>query len=109
MKIMPVVRSAVVFLREDGTIEKPAFQVFRHAGGACIRIGRNAFFFDADGHLTGTECKAGSDVDPDAAREAYMSTPDNNTRPREPYFLEGSKGWADETRGWPVDPRETRR
>lgn len=113
MKILPTMSKGVVLLHEDGrTFEMAPFQVFLSGGGqTCIRIGRNAFFFERDGSFDGSECKV-SGINQDSP-EAYTIQNAFNEQgrnkgmaPEAPYFAPGSKGHTAETQGWPLARQE---
>jgi hypothetical protein len=113
MKIMPCVSSGIVFLREDGTIEMPAFQVMRIRGVTVIRIGRNTLWFTEDGKFDGTECSTdGLGIHPEisALQAAFeQSARNDGQRPATAYFQPDSNGYDVEVAWWPpsVKAKET--
>jgi len=112
MKILPTMSRGVVFLHEDGkTFELAPFQVFLSGNTTIIRIGRNTFFFNADGRFDGTEAQVvGFRPDSPEAQmlhEAFeLQGRYKGLPPDEPYFSPGTAGFTAETRAWSTAKRE---
>lgn len=94
-------------MHEDGTFEMAPMQIFRlpKTGMTVLRLGRNAFFFDKDGHYDGSECKLPDETsieDTEEIRKAFERAALNHGRvPAEPYFRP-ERGEAEvEQSGWP--------
>jgi hypothetical protein len=109
MNIQPCVSAGIVFMHEDGKFEMTPFQIFPlKTGGSCIRIGRNAIYFNEDGSFDGTECApprsaVETNEKLDALGEGFQRSGENRgLAPATTYFGEGSPGYEAEVAGWPT-------
>lgn len=107
LAIRPFVSPGEVFVHADGTTwERAPMQAFRTGDFIVIRIGRNAYYFDAtSGEYDGPEAAVDPAIDQAALAAALeASAAERGGPPATPYFQPGSKGFAAEVAGWPRDP-----
>jgi hypothetical protein len=95
----------VVLVHSDQTIEMAPMQVWFTRTGARIRIGRNVYFFDADGRYDGSEHKMsfahGSDAQRAVDEALRQSRENKGLAPEEAHYQEGTPGHREETAAWP--------
>jgi hypothetical protein len=111
-RLLCFVSAGEVFVHEDGSFEIAPLSLWRRKGGGFIfRVGRNTYWFNADGAYDGPEFKLNRDIVPPerqaALIDALNSCPDNrNQAPAEAYFAEDAPGYKDETAVWPKEARK---
>lgn len=111
--LVPFVSAGEPYLRADGKgVEVVPLSLFRLTdGGACLRVGNNAYFFDAAGRYDGPEAgvlpeHAGTPQHPSAVVAALLRALDEGRAnrgkaPVEAYFGDESSAREDEEAVWP--------